>query len=330
MLSIQGSSRLRDILIAVVVSLIFSQIGFLVLLLTVPLYTLYYRKGSRDLLISTASVALLLIVMSVWKTRSVADTELRRALVIIEVLIPMLLMLGMFFVIDIIPVISGFRKLYRFFLATAAAVLVFIPVYNILMQNDVLTEAISSQMDAVAGAFFGDGSGTYDGEVFKSYLGNEGLSGYMKNFYMKSAAAIFFLILLISSRASEMILFRMRGRKVQQLSDFKVPDVLLWPVMLAAVGMLVDIFGLLNLGYATAVVWNAGIILLFVYGLQGLAILRAVFARFKVPNALRMSVELLLIMMIVIPGINYIVIIGLPVLGISETWINLRKSIRST
>jgi hypothetical protein len=41
-------------------------------------------------------------------------------------------------------------------------------------------------------------------------------------------------------------------------------------------------------------------------------------------------IEFILMMMLVMPGINYIVIIGLPVLGISETWINLRKPIRST
>lgn len=315
---------------AVVLSVVCSQVGFLILLFTVPLYTLYYRKGSKDLLISAGSVIFILLVLSVWKTRSVIDADLRGALVIIEMMIPVLLMLGMFFIIDIIPGISGLRRLYRLFIATAAMVLVFIPVFMILQQNEVFTEAVGSQINAIAGVFFGEGADTYESEVVKTYLGEEGMLGYMKSFYMRAAAAMFFLILLISARTSEVILFRMQRRNALSLMDFRVPENLLWPTLLAAVGMLVEIFELADLGFASPVIWNTGLILLFVYGLQGLGIIRSLMGKFKLPNGLRLMVEIFLILMLLMPGINYVVIIGLPVLGISETWINLRKSIRST
>lgn len=331
MLQFQGnSSRLKDLSIAVVLSVIFSQVGFLVLLFTVPLYTLFYRRGSKDLLIGAVSTIVLILILSVWKTRSVLDADLRGALVLIEMVIPILLMLGMFFVIDIIPVFSGLRRLYRLFIATAAAVLVFVPVFLILQQNEVFTEAVSSQINVIAGVIFGEGSGTYDSEVVKTYLGDEGILGYMKSFYMKSAAAMLFLILFICARASEVILFRLQRRKALPLTEFMVPGTLLWPMLLAAVGMLVEIFELVNLGYASPIVWNAGLIMLFVYGLQGLGIIRSLLSRYKLPNSLRLMIEVTLIVLLLMPGLNYIVIIGLPVLGISETWINLRKPIRST
>lgn len=331
MLQFQGSSkRLRELSIAVLLSVIFSQFGFLVLFFTVPLYTLYYRNGKSDLLISSASVLVLTAIFAVWRTRFVIEADLRGALVIIEMIIPILLMLGMFFIIDIIPVLSGSRRLYRLMAATLAAVIVCVPVYFLLKGNDVFIEAVKTQINAIAGIAFGESNGTYESEVIKSYLGEDGITGYMKSFYLKSAAAMYFLILLISARVSEILISRMQRRNPLMLTEFSVPSNFLWPMLIAAVGMLVDIFELMKLGYFVPVVWNAGLVLLFIYGLQGLGIIRAVFRKYNLPHSLRLLFEFILIMLLVMPGVNYIVIVGLPVLGISETWINLRKSIRST
>ncbi|MBI9108388.1 MAG: hypothetical protein JEZ04_16700 [Spirochaetales bacterium] len=331
MLLNQGSSRrLRDASIAVILATVFSQFGLLVFLFTVPLYALYYRKGFSDLLAASGTVLVLLLVMAVWKTRLVSDTDLRRALIIMDMIIPVLLMLGLFFVIDVIPVLSGYRRLIRMLVATAVAMLVLVPVYLLLKENQVLIDVVTAQINAMSGVFTAEGSGTYETEVMKSYLGEEGLIGYMKNFYRKSAGAIYFLILMISSRVADLAMLRFGRRDILRLVDFKVPEILLWPMMLSAVAALVEVFDLLKLGMMSPIIWNAGLILLFLYGLQGLAILRSLFIRFHVPNGLRLMTEFILIMILVMPGINMIVIIGLPVLGVSETWINLRKSIRST
>ena len=326
----ESSRRLRDGLIAVILTVIFSQFGGLVFFYTVPLYILYYRKGFSDLAIASASVFVVLAVLAVWKTRLVTDTDLRRALIIMEMIIPVLLMFGMFFVIDVIPVLSGYRRLYRLLAATAAGMLVFIPVFLLLKSNQVFTEAVSAQINAIAGMFSPEGTGSYESEVMKTYLGEEGLVGYMKNFYRRSVGAFYFLLLLVSSRAADILMFRFGRRDAMRLIDFKVPSTLLWPTLLAAVAVLVEMFGLFRLGYFSSLVWNAGLILVFIYGLQGLAIIRSLFIKYRLPHGLRLMIEFVIIMILVMPGINYIVIIGLPVLGISETWINLRNSIRST
>ena len=317
-------------MIAVILSAVGTQFSVLILFFTVPLFTLYYKRGSKDLLIGAGSVLIILLVLSAWKTRSVDDADLRGALVVVEMIIPILLMLGMFFVIDIIPVLSGLRRLYRLFIATAAAVLVFVPVFMALQQNEVFIEAVSSQINAIADVFIGDGTGTYESEIVKTYFGEEGILGYLKNFYLKSAAVMYFLVLLINMRVSEILISRMQQRSASKLTDFSAPEILLWPMLLTAVGMLIEVFELVNLGFVSPLIWNAGIILLFVYGLQGLGIIRSLLGRFKLPYSFTLMVEMFLILILLIPGINYIVIIGLPVLGVSETWINLRKPIRST
>ena len=317
-------------MIAVILSAVGTQFSVLILFFTVPLFTLYYKRGSKDLLIGAGSVLIILLVLSAWKTRSVDDADLRGALVVVEMIIPILLMLGMFFVIDIIPVLSGLRRLYRLFIATAAAVLVFVPVFMALQQNEVFIEAVSSQINAIADVFIGDGTGTYESEIVKTYFGEEGILGYLKNFYLKSAAVMYFLVLLINMRVSEILISRMQQRSASKLTDFSAPEILLWPMLLTAVGMLIEVFELVSLDFVSPLIWNAGIILLFVYGLQGLGIIRSLLGRFKLPYSFTLMVEMFLILILLIPGINYIVIIGLPVLGVSETWINLRKPIRST
>jgi hypothetical protein len=331
MLLNQGSNkRLRELSVSILLAVVFSQVGLLIFLFTVPLYTLYYRKGASDFLTSSGTVMFLVLIMALWKTRSVTDTDLRRALIVIEMMIPVLLMLGLFFVIDIIPVVSGFRRLYRLLLATAAAVIVFLPFYRVLKGNTVFIDAVGNQLNAMAGVLLGEGSASFESEVVKTYFGDEGFLEYLKNFYINSAAAIYFLILLVTNRISELVLFRLSGKLPVKLIDFKVPGLLLWPMLISAVLMIADMFELFQTGLLSPVIWNAGMILLFVYGLQGLAILRSLFIRYRVPPGLRLMAEFFIIMMLVVPGINYIVIIGLPVLGVSETWINLRKSIRST
>ncbi len=331
MLLNQGhGGRLREILIAVGLAAIFSQFGFLVFVLTVPLYTLYYRRGAKDLLIGSGCSIFLILIIAVWRTRMVDDISLRVALTVIEILFPVLLMLGMFFVIDIIPVLSGIRRLYKLLSATVAASVIFVPVFIMLQNNEVFMQAVTSQISAIGNVVLGGGSETYEGEMIKTYMGEDGLIGYMKSFYSRSVAAMYFVVLLISARISEMVLHRMYNTPVLRLYEFKVPDLLLWPAMLMAVGMLVEVFELFSFGYASPIIWNAGIILLFIYGLQGMGIIRSLFLKYNLPNGLRVLVEMVLILLLIVPGVNYVVIIGLPVFGISETWINLRKFIRST
>ncbi|MDC7126094.1 MAG: hypothetical protein PQJ46_11045 [Spirochaetales bacterium] len=326
----QGQARLRDLSITVVLALVLSQFGLTLFLFTVPLYALYYSKGVRDLLIATGSTIVLMFLITIWKTSSVADTDLKEALIIIEMLIPVLLMLGMFFIIDIIPALSGLRRLYRLFIATGVAVIVAIPVFRILINNNNFTDVIESQMNMLAGVMTGSNDSSFESEVVQSYLGEEGFWGYMKRFYMKSAAALYFLLLMIVTRISDMLLFRFKQQPLLMLIDFTVPEILLWPTLLVSLGMLVEVFNLVSLGAVSPFIWNIGFILLFLYGLQGFAILRTVFLKFKLPMSLRFMIEMIIIMILLIPGINYIVIIGLPVFGASETWIKLRKSIRST
>ena len=330
MLIKQEGRKTIDLFVAVIISALFSQFSLTILLFTVPLYILYYNKGLKDLLIGVSMVICFIFLFCLVKTRLVDDVELKRAYIIIEMTIPMLLLLGMFFIIDIFPFVSGLRRLYRLFIATLVAMLIILPLSRLLMNNEVFIKTIEEQFSAVAGAFLNNQEAGFEGEVIKSYFLGDDFLEYIKNFYLRTAAAIYFILLLFISRLADIFLARKKRVGLLKLENFIVPEVLLWPALLFAVGMIVDVFELLSLGIFSAIIWNCGIILLFLYGLQGFAIIRTLFERFRLPNSLRFMFQFMVLMLLFIPVANYIVIIGIPVLGISETWIDLRKTIRST
>jgi uncharacterized protein YybS (DUF2232 family) len=72
------------------------------------------------------------------------------------------------------------------------------------------------------------------------------------------------------------------------------------------------------------VLWNLALVTALVYGIQGFAIL--VFrARKGNPYFMVNRLAGLVAFLALIPGFNLVVIIGLPLLGVLETWIVFRK-----
>lgn len=74
----------------------------------------------------------------------------------------------------------------------------------------------------------------------------------------------------------------------------------------------------------TIVVWNLALISAIVYGIQGYAILLFVIRK-KTKNLKASKLVINMFIFMLIPGLNIAVIVGLPLLGVLETWITFRK-----
>jgi hypothetical protein len=72
-----------------------------------------------------------------------------------------------------------------------------------------------------------------------------------------------------------------------------------------------------------------GLIAMFLYGLQGVGILRFLIAKSNAGRGLLRFTTIIIIVMLIIPGINILIILGIPIFGVSETWIHFRKPKRS-
>jgi hypothetical protein len=117
-----------------------------------------------------------------------------------------------------------------------------------------------------------------------------------------------------------------------RFADFRLESGWLWPLIGAGALVLADLFfGISFWAYAA---WNVAFALLFLYGLQGLAIVRFVFEKHGVPRLLWLVVIAIVAAVTVNsvtfsmfekkPAAGLFVVIALSVFGVSENWIRYR------
>ena len=81
----------------------------------------------------------------------------------------------------------------------------------------------------------------------------------------------------------------------------------------------------MGIGAVRYAAWNIGLIGLFVFGMQGIGIIQTILDRRAVSRQIRVVISAGMVFMVFWPGVNLVVLIGLPVLGVSELWIHYRK-----
>ncbi len=328
MLQVRDIGSWKDIGAAVLISAIFSQFGMLIFFMTLPLYVLSARRNSRVVMTAALSVLVINLLIDVWNMRAVTDTGLKWAVIVLDMMIPVLLTLGLFFVINIFPGMTGKRKLYKLFAATVFSIVISLPVFFLLKNNELFISAIEEQFTAMGSMFFNSENRNFETELMQTYFDGETFLEYLKGFYLRSIVFIYFALLAGLTRMGDVLLARFSRRKLLNIRDFKLPEFLLWPFLISVALLAVEVFELFSFSYFSPVIWNVGFILLLLYGLQGLAIMRSLYVRIRIPPGLQLMTEFIFILLLFMPGVNYIVIIGIPLLGVSETWINLRKPMK--
>lgn len=124
----------------------------------------------------------------------------------------------------------------------------------------------------------------------------------------------------VASRAPTLLGLPPRFR----FAEYRLESWWLWPFIGTGALVLLDLF--MGLGPLAYVVWNAALIVLFLFGLQGLAILRFLFEKYRIPR-------IIWPLAIVVggslffrgaPAAALIVALVVPVFGVSENWIRYR------
>ncbi len=98
----------------------------------------------------------------------------------------------------------------------------------------------------------------------------------------------------------------------QRFNDWRLPEILIWPVIFAGISIYLFDGGLYVLGLNILIVLGA------LYFIQGLAVLLTLFKKWAVPKPIKFFIVLFLI----IQAYGFIV---LAVLGIADIWANFRK-----
>ncbi|NLX45445.1 MAG: hypothetical protein GXY71_05985 [Treponema sp.] len=113
-------------------------------------------------------------------------------------------------------------------------------------------------------------------------------------------------------------------RKVPRLAAVKVPHKALWP-SLSLWSFLFLALVLKAQGLWLLLAWNLALCAASIYGLQGMGVLSFLLHKPAVPALLRRLLPLALIAAFFNQATSAVVLIGLPVLGITEVWIPYRN-----
>lgn len=180
----------------------------------------------------------------------------------------------------------------------------------------------------------------YVGSVMKSSgLGEEGLS-YARTavdsaiLVIQSAFAAFILWIIAGSwwlgslYAARRL---MREKKVDEslfssirLADMRVPSLALWPTLLAWALLFASLLTK-QTGFVRAAIWNIALCAASLYAMQGIGIISHLFKKFNATRLLRLLAPLAVMAVALSSTAGAIIMIALPLLGITEVWLPYRN-----
>jgi uncharacterized protein YybS (DUF2232 family) len=180
-------------------------------------------------------------------------------------------------------------------------------------QVQTITAAFKSNLDSAA-----SGEGTL---LFAS-MDADAVYSLISQLFVRNYLFSYFLVMSSSWLIADRFYARVSGRSSFNLLFFRVPESLLWPIIAAWAGVLLDsTVGIPVIGF---LFWNYGMILLFLYALQGIGVLKYLFGRHGVSRLIQMLVVFSAAVVMLTPRLNLVLIVGIPLLGLSEYWVHYR------
>ncbi|MDZ7794086.1 MAG: DUF2232 domain-containing protein [Spirochaetia bacterium] len=315
-----------EIAIFTVAAFLLYQINVLFFLITVPLIVLGLKRGPEAVLYSGTILLFAILVQVFIRTRGIEDEVLRRFFFMMEAAYPTALILGAALLFW-----GRGRILYRLLSATAAVLLVSLPIVGIYSGNQEVMEFLQQQfkliLESLQGGLGGNEAGANGVEVL-SAMDAESFYTLISEVFIRHYIFSFFLMLSACWAFSYGIYSRSKGSMPYNLVHFTVPENLLWPFIGAWFGVLLDV--LVGVPLVGFLFWNYGMILLSVYAMQGIGIMKSLFQQHGVSRLLQLLVVFSAVIILLTPRLNLVLIVGVPLLGLSEYWIHYRAGHSAT
>jgi hypothetical protein len=301
------------------VSAFLFQTGLLLLLFLVPLQFLMVKRGPNSYVFS--GMVAIAGILGTKLVQAVGLEAVDYILLFADVLLPIALVGGLYLMNVSLPV--QIRTVYRVLLATALGFVVTLPLVLYMGYAEVLSTAIRQQMALLESMIGGSAAGE-SAVLFGSAEAQDLVVRLAQDVFFGSYVAGLCMVLCLNWYVG----YRIARRYAEYAPDvrrFRLPETLVWPFVLAlgagALTLAVDI------GFLKYIVWNSALVLLFLYAIQGFAIARHLLDRFRVSSGFQFLLAVLVVMLLFVPGVNLVILIGLPGLGVSETWISYNRQI---
>jgi hypothetical protein len=322
-----SSSTLIEILLFTLSSLLLYHTGVGFALFLVPLQIVATRRGIRSLVLAAVVFFAVFLVIRFWPTVFTSDHALPDVLGSIEIGVAGVLLLGM--IVVNLPLRHRPRTLVMLLAATALAGAAALPAAVWLSGTPAFQRSMETLFTEVSKALsgvFAPAADTGAAAVFSQMLQPDRLRKMSEAYLLRSLLADYTVLIAFSWWAGQASANRGRALAgfppVFKLSLFRMEAGWLWPLIASGALVLADLFfGISVWAYAA---WNIGLVLLFLFGLQGMAIVLFLFEKYRVPRLLWFLLVVGLVILAASPGAGLFIVLAIPVLGISENWIRYR------
>lgn len=327
-MSLQASQRgWREILAVSLVSIILYQFNMLFLFL-IPVQLLHVRRGDRELLAGAGIVFAATVAIALSRIALAGAEALTGAIIVIEAAVPLLLLGGLAAVNLKWPGRPArYVRSVKLIIVSSAIGLIAAPFLISGMRDNGFEQFVLEQIEAFTvslnTAAAGDPSMMYS---FADLLQDtEALAALITEILLRTFVFSYFVLIAGSVWVGEFVGSKTMDHVTYPLiRNYRVPERWVWVFLLAWAGILLDVVaGVGGFRYAA---WNLGLIMLFLYGIEGVGIVRHWLVARGVSGWIRMALGVGVAIMLFWPGANVLVMIILPGIGVSETWIRYRKS----
>ena len=318
-----AGGRFLEIFLFTLSSLVLYHIGIGIGFFLIPLQIVASRRGEKSLL---AACGMFVIVFLALRFVPFLGGALRPDLLgDLEIGGVLLLLLGV--VTVNLPVARGQRTLYWLLGASAAAGLISFPVAVWLAHSAEFQKSMADMFTSVSRmltTWFASRDGAED-SILTSMLSPASLRRMSEAYLSRTLLAIYFMLLSFSWWAGQIASARAQrqGAKAPfHFAGFRLETFWLWPLIASCGLILADLF--FHIASWSLVAWNVGLVIVFLYGLQGLAILRFLFEKHGLPRILWLMLIAAVAGLAASPRTGLFMMVALPAFGVSENWIRYR------
>lgn len=308
--------------IAVGVCFLLYVLGFTSFFFVLPLLIFFAKSGQRNqTLISLVVLLLAVLLFEIIPVRNNLSDPKSAGLLSIGLFLPIVLV-GCSFVWVLL---SYYRLLVRY-IGSSIFIVATIVIFGLFLKSHPdISKGIDDAIVSILNTLFsGSNVQTLDSTLLPNVSSNE-LYKVIKNLMLVMllplSAAVFGFNAFISISSPS---YLGDNEFDERVASWKLPETLVWFFLASWLLVLFDqLFGInsiLKIG-----VWNIALFLGILYAVQGLAIiLFKLNAKGKKIKAIRLFM-IVTILTILLQGINIGIVLGLPILGVTETWFTYRK-----
>jgi Predicted membrane protein (DUF2232) len=316
-----------EILLFTLSSLLLYHTGVGFVLFLVPLQVVATRRGIGSLALAEGVFFVVFVTIRLWPAIVSPSHALPDIMGTIEIGLAGVLLLGMLVVN--FPMRRRPRTLIMVLAATGCAGLLSIPVAILLSAAPAFQQSMTAMFAEISKTLSGVFASAADGgpaALLAQMLQPDRLRRLAEGYLLRSLLADYAVLLAFSWWAGQAAANRVRilmgATDGFRFSRFRLESGWLWPLIFSGALVLADLF--FGISYWAYAAWNVGLVLLFFFGLQGLAIVLYQFEKYRVPRLFWLLFIVGLAVLAGSAGIGLVVVLAVPVLGISENWIRYR------